>query len=86
MGISAYSHTLDTRHIVNLMELDGLLKNKSNYTIRLNKKGLYIDGKKQDAKYYEKYKNIIGDNTTLEIKKHNGNIKSDITTKEESPF
>lgn len=67
--IRTNNHIVSSEEIISLMKADGLLKNNENYTIKLNDKGLFINGKKQPQKYYEKYRSIIGKNTSLAIKK-----------------
>lgn len=64
-----------TNKFVSLMTADGLLTDKQDSNIRLNKNGLYIDGKRQLDKYYKKYKSIMGENVDIDI---NSNTKKEM--------
>ncbi len=71
-------YVINTDNIVNMMMDDGILKDDKSYNIRINNEGLYINGIKQDHKYYEKYRRLIGNHTTLELQKKDGHITTTI--------
>ncbi len=66
--------------LVNRMRQDGLIQNDENYKIRLDKNGLFINGKKQPERYYKKYRNLVGDHTKIKVKKENDSYSSSIST------
>lgn len=76
--LSNNGHTVNPRQIAAMMKSDGLLKDKKNYSIKINDNGLYINGKKQDQQYFEKYHHIIGEHNQVEIKKDGDNIQASI--------
>lgn len=74
------AHTTDPTRLASMLQSDGLLKKESQYQIRINEDGLFIDGKKQAATYGEKYRKIVGDHTSVLIKKNGDKLKSEIKT------
>ncbi|TAN21573.1 MAG: M56 family metallopeptidase [Chitinophagaceae bacterium] len=83
MFLFSSGHAVNPSELVRMMEEDGLIKNDHNYSIRINEKGLYIDGKKQSRDYFEKYRNLVGDHTNVEIRKKGGHLETSIHTDEE---
>lgn len=82
MFLFSDGHTVNPNELVGMMEEDGLIKNDHNYSIRINEKGLYIDGKKQSPTYFEKYRNLVGDHTNVEIRKKGGHLETSVHTDE----
>lgn len=82
MFLFSDGHTVNPNELVRMMEEDGLIKNDHNYSIRINEKGLYIDGKKQSPTYFEKYRNLVGDHTNVEIRKKGGHLETSVHTDE----
>lgn len=80
--LARVGHPMDPHQLVNALSSEGLLKDKDNYKVRLDDKGLYINGKKQDKKYYDRYKAMVGDNTTVKIEKRKGTVKTSISSKD----
>jgi hypothetical protein len=52
---------------------DGLITDRDNYRMRLSDKGLFVNGKKQDRRLFEKYRRMVGPDTQLEVRVKNGN-------------
>lgn len=73
---------INPNEIVHRMEQDGLIKNDNHFSIKLNEKGLYINGKKQSGRYFEKYRNMVGQHTKLAIRKKSGHLETSINTNE----
>lgn len=73
-GKDAPAGFAQVNRLVDLIKSDGLLSNEEEYRIKINQNGLYINGKKQDQKYFEKYKRLIGD-TRLDIKRNNNQLQ-----------
>lgn len=78
--IVSSGRAIQTNSLVNQMKEDQLIKDENNYNVVLNNKGLYINGRKQPRDAYEKYKKMVGDNTTLKLEKHNGKLHTTINT------
>ncbi|HEY6082146.1 MAG TPA: hypothetical protein VIU45_01735, partial [Chitinophagaceae bacterium] len=70
--IVSSGRAIQTNNLVNQMKEDHLIKDENNYKVELSSKGLYINGRKQSRDSYEKYKKMVGDNTSLKLEKHNG--------------
>lgn len=80
MFLSRDIHSSDPNQIVSMMEDDGLIKNKNNFSVRLNENGLFINGKKQSRNSFEKYRNMVGDHTKIEIIKKGDKFKSSVSS------
>lgn len=74
-------HTVDPSRLAGMLQADGLLKDARKYQVRINDEGLFVNGKKQSASYGEKYRQIVGEGTSVVIKKDGDSLKSEITTK-----
>jgi beta-lactamase regulating signal transducer with metallopeptidase domain len=74
------SHTINADRIASMLLQDGLIKDSDNFRMRLNDKGLFVNGKKQDRKYFDKYRRLAGPATHIEIKRKNGNTDTSIST------
>lgn len=57
--------------IPEFLKRDGLLQGDS-YDIRINDKGLYINGKKQDRRYGDRYRRLVGEHREVRIKQRKG--------------
>lgn len=73
--------TVRPDRIPKMLQEEGLVKNDAKYDIRINDKGLFINGKKQDAAVYKKYRDLVGTDTNLEIKKDRDNVKTIMNTR-----
>lgn len=62
---------VSTDQIPELLKRDGLLQGDS-YDIRINDKGLYINGKKQDSRFGDKYRRLVGEDRDVRIKQRKG--------------
>ncbi len=71
---------VNINRLINRLDKDGLLENENNYKIRLDDRGLFIDGKKQANIYYKKYRSLVGKNTKIKLKKSKGTLSSSIST------
>jgi beta-lactamase regulating signal transducer with metallopeptidase domain len=78
--LNGNGHAVNPDRIINMLLRDGLLKDDKNYKIRINDKGLYINGKKQSQPYFEKYHRMIGNHTNVEIKKKNKQTQTSVHT------
>ncbi len=84
MFLFGNGHAVNPNEIVHRMKQDGLIKNDHNFSIKLNEKGLYINGKKQSQTYFEKYRDLIGQHTHLNIRKKGSHLETSINTDENS--
>ncbi len=80
MTVTDGEKSVNTNKLIDKLNTDGLLRNKDNYKIRLDDRGLFINGKKQPDTYYKKYRSLVGDHTRIKIKKNNGTTSSSIST------
>lgn len=73
-------NNLQVNRLINRMRQDGLIRNNEPYKIRLDDRGLFVNGKKQPEQYYKKYRTLVGDHTKIKIKKEKDSYSSSIST------
>lgn len=76
--VVAGGRAIETNHLLSEMKADNLIGDDKNYDVKLTGRALYINGKKQPAAVFEKYRSMVGDHATLEMKKHDGKRQTTI--------
>ena len=72
----------NAQSFVNELQADGLLDTRADYKVRLDDRGLYINGRKQPDGSYRKYRQRFPD-TKIKIKKDGNNYSSSFSSSHE---
>lgn len=71
-----------TTWFVHQLQADGLLNTNADYKIRLDNRGLYINGRKQSDTDYQKYRKMFPE-AKIKIKKDGGSYSSTFSSSHE---
>lgn len=63
--VNNHHHTIEVNEFINKMAKDGILNKKQDFKVLITSSALYVNGKKQDQKYFDKFR--VTDNDSLSV-------------------